>query len=61
MSILDGIPVVRGVNPAHTEYMYRAKWLEKHKDASMIVVSETTGLPVRAEYDYEPVKMEPRL
>lgn len=57
--MLYGIEVERGINPKHTEYLYRKKWLKKHLDdgASNIVCDEITRLPVRAEYKY-PIDFE---
>lgn len=57
--MLYGVEVEPGRNPAHTEYLYRKKWLQKHIDAGAhsIVCDEKTRLPVRAEYRY-PVDFE---
>lgn len=57
--LLYGVEVERGINPKHTEHLYRKKWLQKHIDnnASVIVCDERTTLPVRAEYNY-PVDFE---
>ncbi len=56
---LYGVEVESGINPNHTEHLYRKKWLTKHLDggASVIVCDEKTKLPVRAEYKY-PVDFE---
>jgi hypothetical protein len=52
--LLYGVEVEPGRNPAHTEHLYRKKWLKKHIDegANVIVCDENTRLPVRAEYHY---------
>lgn len=57
--MLYGVEVEKGKNPAHTEHLYRKKWLQKHIDggADVIVCDETTKLPVRAEYRY-PIDFE---
>lgn len=57
--MLFGVEVEAGRTPAHTEHLYRKKWLEKHIEAKadVIVCDEVTRMPVRAEYKY-PVDFE---
>lgn len=57
--MLYGVEVEAGRNPAHTEHLYRKKWIQKHIDAGAhtIVCDENTHLPIRAEYNY-PIDFE---